>query len=410
MTDLFYRNLVIALFLGFFGFSTPLFAKKKVVEKEDPNAISTLAKQALLVDKATGTVLYEKNANIRMSPSSMSKMVLAYAVFKALEDGKVKLENQVTVSENARKMTGSRMFLEVNSRVSIGDLIQGLIVQSGNDAAVALAEGIWGSEAAGVEAMNQTAKNLGLKDSHFMNVVGFYDKDHYMSCYDLYKIADHLMDDFPKLYKVFGRAEFTYNGITQPNRNPLLKFAPPGDGLKTGYTNQGGYGVTGSAYQDSKRLILVLNGLPTMWNREMECRKLLEWGFAKYKSFPLFKANEVVEVVDVWMGEKDATRLVVKKSIAANVFKDKVHELKVELVYKAPLTAPISPDTAVGEIRVTAPGMGNATYPVYPQDEIKKVAGFKRITSAFNYLVYGSNKAQLIERDPNQVELPEIRY
>lgn len=383
---------------------------KRAQEKKDPNAITTLAKQALLMDKATGTVLFEKNAKERMPTSSMSKSVFAYAIFKALQEGKAKLTDIVTVSEKARSMRGSRMFLELNSKVSIKDLIMGLIVQSGNDAAVALAEGIWGSEEAAVAAMNQTAKTIGLKDSHFTNVVGFHADEHYMTCYDLAKISVRLMDDFPQFYKLFGKREFTHNGITQPNRNPLLKFSPPGDGLKTGHTHAGGYGLTGSAYRDSKRLILIVNGLPTMWNREMESRKLLEWGFAKYKSYPIFAKDEVVDVADVWLGDKDATRLVIKDTVTANVFKDRKHEMKVELVYESPLKAPIKADTPVGELRVIAPGMSNVSYPIYAQDEINKVSGFKRISSAFNYLVYGSNKGRLIKRDPNQVELPEIKY
>lgn len=401
---------VLTLVLGFFIPLSSLHAKQKLQEEADPDAITTLAKQALLIDKATGAVLFEKNAKEKMPTSSMSKMVFAYAIFKALEAGKIKPNDIVIVSEKARKMTGSRMFLEVNSRVTIDELVHGLIIQSGNDAAIALAEGIWGSEEAAVAAMNQVAIDLGLKDSHFTNVVGYHEDGHYMTCYDLAKIAMHLMDDFPKFYKLFGKPEYTYNGITQANRNPLMKFAPPGDGLKTGYTHKGGYGLTGSVYKDSKRLILVLNGLPTMWNREMESRKLLEWGFEKYKSYPIFTQNEVVDVADVWLGDKDATRLVIKDNVIANVFWKQKHELKVELIYDSPLKAPLSPDVPVGELRVSAPGMSDASYPIYPQDKIDKVAGFNRISSAFNYLVYGSNKGRLIDRDPNQVDLPEIKY
>lgn len=356
------------------------------------------AKQVLLIDKETGAVLYERNPDEPMAPSSMSKLMLIYCVFDRLKSGKNKLEDVFTISKDAWKMRGSRMFLKVDTQVTLDELLHGFVTLSGNDAGIALAEGIYGSEAKAVEKLNEKAKAIGLNHSHFANVTGLPNDKHVMTARDLAILATRIMDDFPEFYPYFSVKEYTYNNITQPNLNPILKLDQPGDGLKTGHTDKGGYGVTASIERDGRRLIMVINGLRTMWNREQDTKHIVDWAFSKFKNYRLFKENEPIELVDVWLGDKQAVELVVKDKIVVNMLRKEKNKLKVELIYDAPLVAPFSKDKPVGKMIVTAPGSPTKTYPVYPSDNSDKLKGFQRVKAAFNYLLYGADRRSAVKQ------------
>lgn len=354
--------------------------------------IETHAKQVLLIDKETGAILFERNADELMPPSSMSKLMLAYMVFERLKNGKNKMTDEFTVSKEAWKMRGSRMFLKVDTKVTLDQLIHGLVVQSGNDAAIALAEGLFGSEKNAVDKFNQKAKELGLKHSHFGNVTGLPNPEHLMTARDLSILANRIMDDFPEYYPLFSIKEYNYNNITQPNLNPLLKLEQPADGLKTGHTDKGGYGLVASIERDGRRLVLVINGLKTMWNREQDSKHIVEWAFSKYKNYRLFKPLDVVDVADIWLGDKSSVQLIVKDKIVVNMLKKSKNQLKVELIYDAPLVAPFNKDTPVGQVKVTAPGAPVKAYHIYPAEDSSKLKGISRVKAAFNYLLFGAEK------------------
>ncbi|HYH18896.1 MAG TPA: D-alanyl-D-alanine carboxypeptidase family protein, partial [Azospirillum sp.] len=240
--------------------------------------IETIAKQAILLDMTSSTVLFEKNADQRMPPSSMSKVMTMYMVFEALKSGRLSLEHTLPVSERAWRMQGSKMFVELHNMIKIDDLIKGVIVQSGNDACIVLAEGLAGSEPAFAEQMNKKAKEIGLTATNLTNATGWPDPNHYVTARDLAILAERLIKDFPEYYHYYSIRDFQYHGIKQGNRNPLLYRGIGADGLKTGHTDAAGYGLTGSAEREGRRLILVVNGLPSMQARADESARLIEWG------------------------------------------------------------------------------------------------------------------------------------
>ncbi|MDP6345602.1 MAG: D-alanyl-D-alanine carboxypeptidase family protein [Alphaproteobacteria bacterium] len=256
--------------------------------------VETPAKQAMLIDHATGTVLFAKNAEQPMPPSSMSKLMTLYLLFERLAGGGLTMEDEFPVSEKAWRMGGSKMFVEIGKRVKVGDLVRGIVVQSGNDACIVVAEGIGGDETSFASLMNEKARELGLLDSHFVNASGWPDPDHVMSARDLARLAGALIDKFPQYYDLFAEKSFTFNKIRQGNRNPLLYKNIGADGLKTGHTRAAGYGLVASAVRKGRRLTLVVNGLTSVNQRSRESERLLTWGFREFGSYALFKAGEVV--------------------------------------------------------------------------------------------------------------------
>ncbi|MBT3628537.1 MAG: D-alanyl-D-alanine carboxypeptidase, partial [Rhodospirillaceae bacterium] len=258
-------------------------------------AFETSAKEVILVDDTTGAVLLAKNSDRRMFPASMSKLMTLYVVFSKLTEGSLSLDDQLRVSEKAWRMGGSKMFVELNSRVSVNELLRGIIVQSGNDACIVLAEGIAGTEAQFVELMNAAAKKLGLRNSHFMNVTGWPHPEHVTTARDLVILAHSIIREFPLLYPIFQEKSYTYNGIKQGNRNPLLYTYAGADGLKTGHTEASGYGLLASAVRGNRRLILLANGMADVNDRARETERMLDYGFNEYSNYTLFKAGEIVE-------------------------------------------------------------------------------------------------------------------
>ncbi len=367
-------------------------------------AFESSAKEAILVDITGRRVLYEKNADEHMPTSSMSKMMTIYMVFDALKAGKIKLDDEFTVSENAWRQTykqdESSMFLPINGRVKVEDLIRGVIIQSGNDATVVLAEGLSGSEKQFVDDMNEKAKQIGLVDSHFMNPHGMPDPNHYSTCRDLATLAERLIVDFPEYYHFFGELEFTFNGIKQGNRNPLLYHAGSGvDGLKTGHTDAGGYGLTASAQRDGRRLIAVVNGLPSMQARADDPQALLDYGFNEFKAYTLFKPGDTVDKAVTWQGVDATVPLTVDAAVATTLSIEERKGLKAVVKIPETVKAPIEKGQKVGTLAVTAPGVAEIDVPLVAAASVERLGFFPRIAMAANYMLGGKPELPNVPAD-----------
>lgn len=353
--------------------------------------LDTIAKQAILVDLTSDTVLFEKNADERMAPSSMSKIMTAYMVFEAIKGGRLTLESTLPVSERAWRMQGSKMFVELHNNIKVDDLLKGMIVQSGNDACIVLAEGLAGSEQSFAEQATKRAKDLGLKSSNFANATGWPDPNHYMTARDLAILAERLIKDFPEFYKYDSIREFKYHGITQGNRNPLLYRNMNVDGLKTGHTDAGGYGLTASGEREGRRLLLVVNGLPNMQARADESARLIEWGFREFASYTLYKGGETIEQVPVWLGEQDMVPVTVPQNLSVTMARADRPGMKVSLVSSAPVAAPIKKGDTVGKLVISAPGFPGKEVPVVAAQDVPKAGVFGRAFAAAKYLVFGNS-------------------
>lgn len=353
--------------------------------------IDTSARQALLVDFATGTVLYEKNADERMPPSSMSKLMTAYMVFDKLKQGRVSLDDTFPVSERAWRKQGSKMFVAIGSRVRLEDLLRGIIIQSGNDACIVVAEGLANSEEAFAEEMTRRAREIGLTNSVFRNATGWPDPEHLMTARDLATLARRIVADFPEYYKFYSETNFTYNNITQGNRNPLLYKNMGADGLKTGHTDAAGYGLTASAQRDGRRLILVINGLPTVKARSEEAERLVEWGFREFESIKLFEANEAVADAEVWLGTQAKVPLVAAEKVHFTLPRNARKTMKVAAVFEGPLPAPIRKGQEVAKLRITVPDGPTQEVPLYAAADVAKLGFVGRIGAAVKHIVFGSN-------------------
>ena len=357
-------------------------------------AFESTAKEAILVDVTGHRVLYEKNADEHMPTSSMSKMMTIYMVFDALKKGKVKLDDMFTVSEKAWRTTykqdESSMFLPINSRVKVEDLIRGVIIQSGNDATVVLAEGLSGNEQAFVDEMNAKAKEIGMTNSHFMNSNGMPDPNHYSTARDLATLAEHLVGDFPEYYHYFGELDFTFNGIKQGNRNPLLYHAGLGvDGLKTGHTDAGGYGLCASAIRDGRRLVVVVNGLPNMQARADDPAAILDYGFNQFKAYALYKPGDKVEQAQTWEGVDPTVPLVIDQPVALTLSVPERKDVKVTVDMPETVKAPIVQGQPIGKLVVAAPGQPPQEYQLKAGASVARLDFFPRIAMAAKYLLAG---------------------
>lgn len=349
----------------------------------------TAAKQAIVVDYDTGAVLLEKNADERMTPSSMSKEMTMYMVFEALKTGKLTLEQTLPVSETAWRMQGSKMFVDLNSQVKVEDLVRGVIVQSGNDATIVLAEGLSGSEEAFAAAMNKRAKELGLEDSNFVNASGWPDPNHYSTARDLADLGMHMIHDFPEYYHYYAEKEFAYNNIKQGNRNPLLYRDIGGDGLKTGHTDDGGYGLIGSGTQNGRRVVFVVNGLESMQARADESARLLEWGLKNFENISIFKAGDAVDQIPVVMGQAAQVAAVSEMDILVTVPVAVRNDLKVEVSYSAPLTAPVKKGQEIGKIKVDVPRMSGFELPLVAAADVAPLGFFDSLVAKAKLLMAG---------------------
>jgi D-alanyl-D-alanine carboxypeptidase (penicillin-binding protein 5/6) len=339
----------------------------------------TPATNAVLIDVDTRSILFDKESQARMPTSSMSKTMTIYLVFDAIKKGKMKMDDMVTISENAWRMQGSKMFVPLGGQVKVSDLIRGVIIQSGNDAAVAIAEAIAGSEGAFAEQMNKKALELGMKNSHFMNASGWPDPDHYSTCYDLALLAYHLITDFPEYYSIYSEKEFTYNNIKQGNRNPLLYRNIGADGVKTGHTEDAGYGLIGSAVQNGRRLIMVFNGLESMQARADESVKLLEWGFRNFQHIKLFEKGQTVEQANVWFGQQKTVPVVVHDTIKAIYKAGEQDKLKVIAIINEPIQAPVKAGQEIGVLKITMGDFPARQYKLYTGGDVAEMGFFDRM-------------------------------
>lgn len=373
------------------GFAAALVAAAMLVLAVPVQAqsIESAAKQILLIDTTTDTVLLEKNSEERMKPSSMSKIMTVFAVFERLKDGRLSLEDTLPVSEKAWRKGGSKMFVAANSRVKVEDLIRGIIVQSGNDATIVVAEGLAGSEEAFGEELNERAKELGMMHSHFVNASGWPDPDHYTTAHDLALLARYTVEKFPEYYHYYSEKSFTYNGIRQGNRNPLLYRDVGADGLKTGHTEEAGYGLTASAIRNGRRLILVLNGLPSQKARAQESERLIDWGFREFDNYTLFRAGETVTDAAVWMGVENAVPLVIEKDVTVTLPRKARRDMEVSVVFDGPIPAPITTGTELAKLRITAPEQEPVELPLVAGHDIEQLGMFSRFGAALKFIIWG---------------------
>ncbi len=353
-------------------------------------AMDTSAEHALLMDAGTGQMLWQKDGLSAMPPASMSKLMTLDLLFQRLADGRMKLTDMLTVSERAWRTGGSRMFLKVNTQVSVEDLIRGIIIQSGNDACVVVAESIGGTVEGFAGMMNKRAKELGLDQSYFVNPDGMPDPPgQLMSALDLAKLSRHLINNFPQYYHYFSEREFTWNNIRQPNRDLVISTLPGADGLKTGHTDEAGYGITISAKRGNQRLILVLNGLryPQYKNdyfpnirRAEEASRVMDMAFREFRSYVIFNAGQVIGQAAVNDGAEPTVPVALQKQLSITMQVDSHKGLNTTLVKPLPgLTAPIAAGQRVGTVTISAPEFPAMTVPVFAAQAVARESIFQRL-------------------------------
>ena len=334
-----------------------LFLSTAVVANDIPPPPTLATKAFLLRDYNSGNILAQQNANERVEPASLTKLMTAYLTFKALKNGHLQLTQTLPVSVKAWKIEGSKMFIEPDMPVTVDELLHGMIIQSGNDASIALAEAIGSSEEIFADMMNKEAARLGMKNSHFMNATGMPDANHYTTAFDLSLLAMALIRDFPDQYKrLYAIKEYTYNKITQPNRNLLLWRDPFVDGMKTGHTESAGYCLISSAKRGDTRLISVILGTPSETARAVESQKLLNYGFQFFESRLFYKRGQTVSTLKVWKGADNTLAATVADDLYVTLPKGQTAGLKAQVISKQPLIAPIAAGQEIGTVQFTQNG------------------------------------------------------
>ena len=356
------------------------------------SGIETQAKHALVLEIETGTVLLDKGADERIPPASMSKIMTAYIVFGMVKEGRAALTDELPVSERAWRLQGSKMFVPIGGRISIDDLLKGVIIQSGNDACLVLAEGLAGSEEAFAALMNEKGQQIGLKDSHFTDVSGLPDPNHWMTARDLATLAIRTIKDFPEYYHYYSEMDYEFNNIKQGNRNPLLYKNVGADGLKTGHTEEAGYSLAASMKRDNRRIILVLNGLPTMKARAQESERLIDWAFREFNNYRLFSPGDKVDDGDVWLGAEPKVPLSVGTDLIVTLPRKARKDMKVTVEYDRPIPAPIEKGTTVGRVVVTVPDFPPVESPLIAAASVERMNTFGRIATLAGYLVWGQRR------------------
>ena len=397
-----FRCLIAGLVVAGIGYGGLTHAANQSVQgakKPEELAFDGDAPTAILTEASSGSVLFEKNADELRAPSSMMKLMTAEVVFNAIKEGKLKLTDEFRISENAWRKGGapsgtSTMFAAINSKVSVDDLLHGAIIPSGNDACIALAEGMAGNERIFAnDYMTKRARELGMTKSTFGNSNGLPDPNNKMTVRELSMLARHIILDFPEFYKLFGEKEFTWNKIRQPNRNPLLNSMEGADGLKTGYTKEGGYGMVGSAVQDGTRLIVVVNGLEDSEDRATEAKKMLEWGFRNFETRTLIAADQTLGYARVFGGETRSVKLSSPKPIKVMVSKQGGEKLIARVVYNGPVKAPVAAGQQIGVVRVWRGANVAMEAPVYAQEAVGVGSTMRRAVDGAQELVIAMFRA-----------------
>lgn len=355
-------------------------------------ALPTKAKQALVVDYSTGRTLLARNADAPMHPASMTKMMTAFMVFDRLRSGTLSLDTKFRVSKRAWKKGGSRMFLKPNDAVSVEDLIRGIIVQSGNDASIVIAEGISGSEEDFAREMTEKAREIGMKNSTFKNASGWPDEEHLTTARDLATLINTTIREFPDFYHYYAEAEFKYANINQRNRNPLLGLGIGADGLKTGHTEVAGYGLAASAIRKNRRIIVVVNGLESKRDRARESRYLLNWAYRTFDTYRLFVAGETVADASVWLGAASSVPLILERDLFVTLKKRSRKQLRVVAKYTEPIVSPIRRGDRLGVLVVNAPGENMVQLPLIAGASVAELGRMGRLSALINHLLWGKSQ------------------
>jgi D-alanyl-D-alanine carboxypeptidase (penicillin-binding protein 5/6) len=395
-----WRRLIAGVVVAAVGWGGMVYAANNSVQgaRKDEGGFDGDAPTAILIEASSGSVLFEKNADELRAPSSMMKLMTAEVVFHAVQQGDLKLTDTFTVSENAWRKGGapsgtSTMFAAIHSKVSIDDLLHGAIIPSGNDACIVLAEGLAGNESAFAQVLTKRARELGMPLSTFGNSNGLPDPGNKMTVRELAKLARHVMQTYPEFYKLFGEREFTWNKIRQQNRNPLLTSLDGADGLKTGYTKEGGYGMVGSAVQNGIRLIVVVNGLEDPDDRATEAKKMLEWGFRNFEARTLIAAQQPVGYARVFGGDSRSVKLASPEPIKVMVQKAGNEKLIARVVYNGPVRAPIEAGQQIGVVRVWRGANVAVEAPVFAAESVAKGSTMRRAIDGVSELVIGMFRA-----------------
>jgi len=392
----FWRGLIAAVVAAVIGCGGIAYAANQSVQgaKKEEGGFDGDAPTAILIEATSGSVLFEKNADEMRAPSSMMKLMTVETIFHAIKQGDLKLTDEYHVSENAWRKGGaasgtSTMFAAIHRKIAIDDLLHGAIIPSGNDACIVLAEGMAGSERAFADMLTKRARELGMAKSTFGNSNGLPDPGNKMTVRELSMLARYVIQTYPEFYKLFGEKEFTWNKIRQQNRNPLLNSLEGADGLKTGYTKEGGYGMVGSAVQNGLRLIVVVNGLEDPDDRATEAKKMLEWGFRNFEARPLFAAQQPIGYAKVFGGDSRSVKLISPKPVEVMVQKNGTDKLIARVVYNGPVRAPVEAGQQIGVVRVWRGANIAMEAPVYAAESVGVGSTMRRAIDGASELVIG---------------------
>src|ERR1700731_1984538 len=395
-----WSGLVAAAVVAAVAWGSIVYAANNSVQgaKKEEGGFDGDAPTAILIEASSGSVLFGKNADELRAPSSMMKLMTAEVVFHAITQGDVKLTDEYRVSEYAWRKGGapaggSTMFAAIHSKISVDDLLHGALIQSGNDACIVLAEGLAGNEGSFAEMMTKRARELGMTRSTFANSNGLPDPGNKMTVRELAKLARYVIQTYPDFYKLFGDKEFTWNKIRQQNRNPLLNSLEGADGLKTGYTKEGGYGMVGSAVQNGVRLIVVINGLDDPDDRAAEAKKMIEWGFRNFEARTLSAGTQPIGYAKVFGGQSRSVKLASREPIKVMVQKNGSDKLIARVVYSGPVRAPVEAGQKVGVIRVWRGANVAMEAPVYAAESADRGSQMRRAIDGASELVIGVFRA-----------------
>ncbi len=387
------KNILFSLLIAFvcaqssdISYCKVTSGKKIIKKKKKINAI-----KYILTDADGELVLNEKDADVEMAPSSMTKLLTLYVLFSAIKNGQISLNTEFTVSKNAKKTIGSKSFLNEGERYPVDTLIRSIIVHSGNDASIVIAEGVCGSIEKFVDTMNETARLIGMHKSHFCNPTGLHTKGHFSTIRDIAILSKRIINDFPEFYHYFSEKELEVNGIKQTNRNRLLWKNIGVDGLKTGYTDAGGYGLAASASVNGIRLISVVNGCDSYDKRESETERLLNYGFNSIVKYNFVKKGKPIKHLDVWLGVKPTVAAVLDHDISLHVSKNDIHNMKVEFIYRTPIAAPISIGDHLGDLIIHTNNK-QIVHKVVAGENIDELNHFDRFFAAIRFMLFGGQK------------------